>query len=542
MVYVGPGEEGGTALWIRDFDQNQPWRVPGTEGAWQPFFSPDGEQVGFIGSLPEVSRFLKVVRLKGGSPVQLAESGFLRGGGSWGTDGFIYFVHESGVIQKIPETGGAARVVTTLEPGESRHNWPEVLPGGRGLIFTVMRGTGAYDYRDAGIAALDPATGDHEMLTRGALARYAASGHLLVVQEDGALFVCTFDTKGFSMGDPVPLSEKVVFNPSGAYGAADLSISANGTIVYVAGREGGGLGQLVWVERSGQVEPIDPDAGVENYQSLALSPDDQRLALSIVDGFQELWVKELPDGPMTRLTPKGVRSARPVWSVDGQTVAYIQYEGTDTLAAQVRSDGSDLGTFTVLLDRDRPVWEVEFTPDEKRLVFREGTSDSGEADLGYLDREADSVHGDILPPGFEERAVALSPDGRWMAYVSDAQGRDEVYVRPFPSVGDGLIQVSINGGREPLWAHNGRELFFRDESSGWLTAASYVAESTFEVRDRQPLFNASGFRTQSGGHAYDITKDDRRFIFTRIAPPDGGDDSLFMVQNFFTELYEQAGR
>jgi len=541
MVYIGPGSETARALWIKDLDQLQLRRLAGTEGAWQPFFSPDGQRVGFIASNEEEDRVLKVLSVEGGPPLELADSGFGRGGPSWSADGFIYVTGSGGPLVKVPETGGEVAPVTLLAEDETQHLWPDVLPNGRGVIFTVMR-NGAYDYTDASIAVADLTSGDHRDLIPGVIARYTSSGHLVVVDTNGTLFVAPFDQDDMVVGEPVPIAEGVLVGADAVYGAADIAVSANGILLYVAGRLGAADRELVWVERDGSERPIDPSLGLQEFGTLALSPDDRRLAVSITADVEQLWVKELPDGPLTRLTTDEGRSRRPVWSADGRTITYITDAGGPAHARRVRSDGSDVGTFEVLLEREDGVYEVVYTPNERGLVFRVGDVNVGAGDLDFVDMDADSVNAGLLASDFNESAVALSPDGRWMAYVSDVTGRNEVFVRPFPSVDLSRTQISTNGGVGPVWAHNGRELFYRDLSDGWLTAASYTADSTFVVDERERLFDASGYhRPGRGWHHYDVTQDDRGFVFIRVVSERVEDFSLIFVQNWFTELEERLG-
>ena len=310
--------------------------------------------------------------------------------------------------------------------------------------------------------------------------------------------------------------------------------------------------ELLWVDREGNVTPVDPALQPDFYFDVALSPDDRSLAVAINDGpfpavlgqVAQLWVKELPDGPMTQITNDPGRTRRPVWSEDGQSVTYITRDVTREgpgawEARSVVADGSS--PFAITLQRERAVMEVFYTPDAAGLVFREGST--GDADLGYLDHATDSVSEDLLATEFNEQAVSLSPDGRWMAYVSDLSGgQDEVYVRPFPFRA-GRVQISVNGGTNPVWAHNGREIFFVD-GDGWLSVASYQAEPDFDVVDRSRLFDASGYGQWSDDwRAFDVTQDDERFVMVRPvgALEEAPAPRFFLVQNFFEELKARVG-
>ncbi|MFC1791114.1 TolB family protein [Gemmatimonadota bacterium] len=490
---------------------------------------------------------LKVVGVEGGMPVQLADS-VSRWGASWGSDGYIY-LKKAGVpgIARMPQGGGAWEPVTTPADADIRHYWPHALPNGRGVLFTVYRRGGLY--ADSEIAVVDLKTGEHTVLMPGAMAVYAASGHLLVVQRDGTLMAAPFDQDDFTRGEAVPIANDVLFDDAagGAYYLADLSISANGTLVYVAGDlPEGGRSELVWVDRNGTEEVIDPAWGVHIFASLALSPDDERLAVDVEDddGNRQIRVKELPNGTLTPLTVGSRNHRRPVWSEDGSTITFVQTSAVDTISElrRMRSDGSELGASQLVLSRERSVEEAVYRPGEQALIFREGNADFGDADLGYLDLETGSINDTLLASEFNERAIQLSPDGRWLAYVSDFGGQNQVFVRPFPSVGDRRWQVSLDGGLQPVWAHNGRELFYRDSGSRTLTAASYTADSAFTVERRDQLFDVSGYYMWSlQYHYYDVTQDDQRFVFMRTVSRRDV-PSVVVVNNFFEELRERVGR
>ncbi len=299
---------------------------------------------------------------------------------------------------------------------------------------------------------------------------------------------------------------------------------------------------MLWVDRSGNTQPVDPNWTSDRPLTFALSPDDTRLAVSMssASGADQLWVKGLPDGPLTRLTTDDGLTRRPVWSRDGSTIAYITSAGGVSHARTVLSDGSTTGDFEILLRRDRPVFEVVFTPDERGLLFREGSA-AGDADVGYLDLVTDSVNDALLASQFNERAIVLSPDWSWLAYVSDVTGRDDVFVRPFTSTGSTRRQVSVNGGREPVWAHNGQDLFFR-AADGWMVSAAYVTEPTFTVVSRDRLFDASSFVSGGEWHYFDISLDDERFLMLRgLGAGPESPANLILIQNWFEELRERLG-
>jgi hypothetical protein len=226
-----------------------------------------------------------------------------------------------------------------------------------------------------------------------------------------------------------------------------------------------------------------------------------------------------------------------------RTIAYSTSAGMNYTIRSVRSDGASLGEFEVLLDlgEGRAVHEIAFSPLGDLAVFREGGTGTEGGDLGYLDLTTGAE--EVFRSEFNEKAVALSPDGSWLAYTSDEAGQDNVYVRPFPSLGADLRRASPDGGTEPVWAHNGRELFFRD-GEGWMTAATYSSDPTFEVQSLDRLFDASSFRATATWHYYDVDQDDQRFLMMREVPPPATPSTpprLIMIQNFFTLIEERVG-
>jgi Tol biopolymer transport system component len=252
---------------------------------------------------------------------------------------------------------------------------------------------------------------------------------------------------------------------------------------------------------------------------------------------------------MTRLTTDNGNTRRPVWSGDGRTISYVTTGGEGSAesgrqwhARTIVADGSSASAFDVLLERERQVYEVFFTPDRRGLLFREGGG-GADADIGFVDLTTDSVSEAFLASEFAEVGMSLSPDGRWMTYVSDASGQNEVFVRPFPSA-QSRVQVSTNGGSSPVWAHNGRELFFFGADNG-LWVGTYAADSTFVVESRESLFDATSYYQESlGWRGFDVTQDDERFLMITGGGGSAGSDgevNFIYIQNFFEELEERVG-
>jgi Tol biopolymer transport system component len=305
-------------------------------------------------------------------------------------------------------------------------------------------------------------------------------------------------------------------------------VSATGTLAYVTGSQQAEPSEIVWVTPGAPVEPVDP-GWVGDFRTLALSPDGRRLAVSIFqNGEQQVWVKELPRGPLTKLTFDGVLNYRPQWTADGRNITYISNTGTEGLLMSKRADGS--AAADTLLDLENVVQEGVFSSRGDWLVYR----------LTPRDIFARSPNGDtvtVVATPFEERAPALSPDGRWIAYQSDASGVYEIYVRPFPASETAQWQVSTDGGTLPRWSPDSRTLYYRSLSE--MMAVEVVPGATFVAGERRSVFPLGAY--EAGEGSFDVTPDGRRFVLIRNRR--GGDEGeLIVVENVFRELKTKVGQ
>jgi Tol biopolymer transport system component len=498
LVYVGPGEGGGR-LWVRPMNQLSATPLAGTEGAREPFFSPDGRQIGF---LVTTTFTLKVASLAGAPPVTLADTGMLGGGAAWGPDGYIYFDSPQG-IRRMKATGGPREPVVTLDSTrkEVGHAWPEVLPNRKGILYRLRHA--GQDAREYDIMVAELATGKQRVLVRGVLARYAPTGHLVYVTAEGKLLAARFDQNKLALtGPPTPLLEGLSVRE---FGAVDLALSRSGTLAYVTGAAGG-TGQPVWVTREGKVQAVDSAwRGDFDEPAPALSPDAKWLALTAGrvaagGGGTDIWVKRLDAGPFSRLTFDGTANIRPGWTPDGRDVLFVSdREGVQAFYRK-RADGS--GPPELVARESRGVGEGLISPDGRWALLRTVLGTPGNGDILGL-RRGDSVQTPLIATEFAELAPALSPDGRWLAYVSMESGRGEVYVRPFPGVNQARWQVSRNGGTEPRWAHSGRELFYRNRN-GELVAQEVVLGPAFASGRERVLFSALPYAVAVNHRAYDV--------------------------------------
>jgi serine/threonine-protein kinase len=313
-------------------------------------------------------------------------------------------------------------------------------------------------------------------------------GYLVYLRSDGAVLAAPFDQDHFKLTGPaVPLFEGVMTKP---FGSADLAISPTGTLAYVPGlvSTSGGVAELVFVTREGAVAPLNPPTSFNPSAnlSLSLSPDGHRVALDVLGAASpDIWVKQLPAGPFSRLTFDSVGAVRPRWTPDGRSVLY--------LSAQIRGRGSVWRRRADGSAPAEPVWQVaggsvaeaSLSRDSQWLIYRVNTDSSRDIHAVRLDRDTTPIP--LLTGRFNEQGAALSPDGRWLAYTSDESGRDEIYVRPFPNTAAGRWQVSTAGGFATRWAHSGRELFY-ESPTGDFMAVPVAPGPTFNPGAPQRLF------------------------------------------------------
>lgn len=501
LAYVSQGK-----LFTRRMDQPRATELAGTERAYAPFFSPDGQWVAFF-----TPGKLKKISVEGGASVDLC-SAANPAGGAWGEDGnIIAALTVNSPLSRIPSAGGTPASWTELAPGEISQRWPQILPGGKAILFTSSRtATGAFDGANIEVASLaGPAADRHPktLVRGGTFGRYLPSsngtGHLIYINKR-TLFAMPFDPDKLEVhGTPAPVLEEIGYNTQ--YGSAQFDFSLNGTLVYRGSVPAeANLVTVQWLDAAGKTQPLLAKPGV--YQRPRLSPDGQRLAM---DYSSDIWVYEARRDTMTRLTFGGYNIV-PVWSPDGR---YIVFYGRGGIW-WVRSDGA--GTPRLLIqDKNPNLVPWSFTLDGTRLAYQNidprtsydiwtAAIEGGGAGLRAGKPEL------FLQTPLDERQPTFSPDGRWLAYTSDESGTYQVYVRAYPDKG-GKWQISNAGGASPVWSGNERELFFRAEDNR-IMVASYAAKGDSFMPDQPRVWSArqlANFGIVGVGN-YDLAPDGKR--------------------------------
>ena len=487
LAYTGRDSAGGRRLYLRPMNQTDP--VPVGDGATgaMPFFSPDGQWLGFIrGGLHRVP-------LSGGPAENLCGNllGYVHA--TWLEDGSIVFA--DGGPQGLQQCHPGGEVTTMLAGDSVTFNFPHGLPGDRGLVFTVRRG--GVDR----LAVLDRRTGAWRALDIiGTSPRFVEPGSLAFVGPDAGLSAVPFDLDRLSITGPATVVQDQV--AIGATGAALMAVSRTGVLVTAS--RGLSDQSLELVSRDGRADRLHPRVG--RFLDPRVSPDGARIAVGL-DG--EIWLLDRGQGTLDRLTSDALAS-RPAWTPDGQRIGYVRQVGRTVDLRVVQADGG-APPESLLARLDRSLWEVAFPADGRSMVFRV-VGGPGLRDIWLAPGDTATPIPIVATPA-NEVAPAVSPDGRWLAYTSDESGRYEVYVRPFPQLSTRHL-VSLEGGTEPVWSRDGRELYYR--RGPVLTAATVRTSPDFEVSERTPLFSDGTFYADPTHATYDVTADARHFVMTRM--------------------------
>jgi serine/threonine-protein kinase len=528
VVFVSTGSDGMSRLSTRRLDESEPTPLPGTEGAYGQFFSPDGQWIGFFAG----GKLMKT-RLDGGAPIVLCDAPAGRGA-SWGDDGRIVAALDSrSGLSIVSASGGSVVQATELGAGELSHRGPQILPGGRSVLFTVGSVPGNYQAASIAVASLgnNPERVKTIVLANvGMAARYLPTGHLVYVR-NGTLYAVPFDLERLAVrGVATPVLEEVSHDVG--WGFAQLDFSQNGTALY---RTGALSGRTVvqWLYRDGTLESLWSLPAF--YQFPRLSPDGSRLASVLAEGASaDIWVFDWQRGSTTRLSSGSGVNTFPIWSPDGQ---YVVFQSAGQLY-WTRGDGGEKPQ--PLTKTTNVAFPSSFSPDGSRLPYFELNPDGGSL---IVSMPVDGSSGQLRagqPEIFRRVSSttpvpAFSPDGRWVAYASAESGVYEVYVRAFPD-GGRQWPISIGGGNLPTWSRTGNELFYRTEDQSLMVTTFTAAGDTF-VASRPQLWSSVRLFNTGFVQNFDPAPGARRFAVLMSAEGAAASQPRHrIVLNFFSEL------
>ena len=524
--------DGVAKLAARELSQSEPTILQGTDNARSPFFAPNGLSVGFF-----ADNLLKKVSLLGGPPVTLCATVGSPRGASWAGD-TIYFAtaNNSSGLLAVPAEGGEAQVLTRVnsDANEVDHLFPSVLPDGS-ILFTIFSPAGDLGSGSFQVALYDPRTKNYRALIAGSQPHYLAPGVLLFAAA-GVLRAVAFDpANGQLTGEPIPVLEAVSMVPSGA---AHYTISDRGTLVYVPGAffaSGGAKRSLVWVRRDGSEEPLPGDP--RGFVDPRLSPNEGHVTVEVPDGPDDVWTLDVKRGALTRQSFAPGEDETAVWLPDGKSIVYASSRaGTPRALHRRRVDG--VGDEEVLWTGLDHLHVDAVTPDGSALVITKAPSNGGPSDVVLLPLDGSRALKPLLTSPFSERNARLSRDGSWIVYTSNETGREEVFVRAFPSL-ERRTQVSTSGGAHPVWSHNGDELFFISAEA--MMAVPVTARTEELVIGTARKLFADRYVMKGPGHTgYDVSRDGR-FLMVKpdtTAPPPAAptSSSLMVVLNWLEEV------
>ena len=511
-------------LWIRPMREQQAVVVEATT-PMNPFFSPDGEWIGYF----ELTGLRKVPSA-GGTPTQIVATSERPAGASWGKDGNIVFATTSGIYM-VAEDGGEPELLARpkFESNERLYAWPHLVADDRAVLFTIYPQDAAHATQ---MARLDLRTRELQtLLTGGVAGGYAPTGHLVYTAGQALHAVAVDPDVSVTRGAPVAFPE-ITIAVAPDNNVADFAFAGNGTLVYIAPQASAGRRTyLSWVDRAGVVQPLELRHDL--YTNPRISPDGRLVALDIRGVNRDVWILDLQRRNLTRLTTSPAEDMLPLWSVDGSRVFFASARtGSFDIYSRAVSGGAE-----DRVELAGPELQVPhaFTPDGSRLIVYENFHD-----VSVLDIARSSLQ-PLLHNEFEHRLVELSPDGRWIAYESNESGQQfEIFLRPFPEVGTRREQVSIDGGRYPRWGPPGSgELYYVDLDGGMMAAAVEL-EPTLRLGGVTKLFDWMPPPRFVSGRPYDLSPLDGRFLMIQGVETSGDVTHISVVLNWFNALRLQT--
>src|SRR5579864_801320 len=497
VVYVAQ-RQGIRQLFRRPIDQIEPTRITGTEGGEFPFFSPDGQWIGFF-----ADGALKKVPAAGGAALTICPAGF-RKGASWGPNGTIVFASGSSPeLMEVPATGGLPRALTTITKSGVRAEWPELTPDGRAVLYTEVAAAGA----SPRIIVRSLETGMERELLAGTSPRLSPTGHLVFARRSD-LWAVSFDRARLAIGgSPAPVLQGVQVNSGGM---ALFAIARDGSLVDAAP----GRSVVALVDRAGRSDVLVE--APEIYRGVPQpSPDGRRLAMAFshqLSSNSAIWIYDLDLRTIRRLTFGGSQDVGPVWTSDGQRIVFSSDRaGVAPNLFWTAADGS--GVPQQLTSSPNSQHATSWSKQGPIVAF---TEVSETANLWTLRLDATRQLLPFLRTAPQEFAGAISPDGRWIAYESNEAGRNEVYVRPFPK-GEGRWQVSTDGGATPRWSADGTELFYL--AGDTLMSAPVILGSAFQTAPPRAVFRRPQPWNYDGDAPFAVMPDAQHFLILQPTDP-----------------------
>ena len=509
-------------LYLRSSQGGVTKPIPGTEGAGTPVFSPDGKWIAFF-----TEKNLKKMALDTGQIVNVCDASSNGRGIVWGSDDNIVFTPDTGsALFRVPASGGKPTPLTERKD-ERSHRWPELLPGNKAVLYTIAKG-GSWD--DAQIIGLRLDTGERRVVIDGGTApRYLPTGHLVYVH-GGALMAVPFDAQRMqATGPAVPMVQGVLMEARD--GASQYSISQNGTLTYIPTNVSSTDRKFIWVNRDGSAEPLKAPARA--YEHPRLSPDGKRVVVAIAGDSPNLYIYDIAANSLKQFTTEA-NNAMPIWTPDGKRITFRSTRGGSWNAFWENADGS--GAAEQLTNGQYVTEPSSWSPDGKLLLFTEQPP-ATRRDIWIMELSGERKRRPLIQTTADESAPRFSPDGHWIAYVSDASGRTEVYVEPYPPSGE-KWQISNSGAREPVWAPNGAELFYRDQDK--LMAVDVETEAAFAAGKPRVVFEGAYEGPISSRANFDISPDGRRFFMLQKAAQKDVSTDIKIVPNWFQEVRRRA--